>query len=311
MAAGSNSPECGGCYNCYAARQALRHAGPGGAYEGLVKLTEHGPRWTGKVPLVEFSLDAPLHVKKPCMWFVNSMSDLFHESLEFKTIARVVRVMIEGNWHTYQVLTKRAARLREFSEWYLMQHLDKLPDHVWFGVSVENQPTANDRILELLRAQLTGVRWVSYEPALGPVDWARYLHIGRCKSVGPKPEKFRCGLPEGHGPQEHSALVPTGSPWFGMAALDWLVIGGESGPGARPFDLAWARDTIAQCRAAGVPVFFKQVGSNPVDTATQGHWPLSTTWQGAFVPMLQSRKGNDMSEWPEWARVREWPVVTK
>lgn len=281
MAAGSNSPIDGGCYNCYAARQALRHAGPGGAYEGLVHLTEHGPRWTGKVPLIESSLDAPSHVKEPCMWFVNSMSDLFHESLEFATIARIVRVMMEANWHTYQVLTKRAKRLREFSEWWYMQTTDPLPRHIWFGVSVETQPKANEQLPELLRAQLTGVRWASYEPALGPVDWANIVSGG----IG-----------------RHALHVERSSSFQNEQHLDWIVVGGESGPGARPFDLAWAKRTIDQCREAGVPCFVKQLGRVVLGADLMGKGEPA----GAIV-RLKDRKGGDMFEWPEWARVREWP----
>ena len=308
MAAGS---ECGGCLNCYAARQALRMSYHGGIYEGLVKLTENGPRWTGKV--VQGDIDAPLHVRKPCRWFVDSMSDLFHESVPDEWIDRAFAVMALCPRHTFQVLTKRAERMRAWATghdligrhhrilgdaWGILGHMPKY-DHgdllrrawplknVWLGVSVEDEPTARLRILSLL-ATPASVRWVSYEPALGPVDWRPWLHdqtpIHRIKDL----------------------------PWPGnVRILDWLVIGGESGPSARPFDLAWARNAIAQCRAAGVPPFMKQVGARPFVTRVLsqdiGRFPWAASDGDGYRLRLKDRKGGKMAEWPEDLRVREYP----
>ena len=143
----------------------------------------------------------------------------------------------------------------------------------WLGVSVEDQATADERIPLLLQTPAT-VRWVSYEPALAPVDF---------------------------------------SPWFSRAGLDFIVIGGESGPGARPFDLAWARSVIAQCREAGVPVFLKQIGACPFDSdnkwITRGGGvviPVASEW--SIHERLRDRKGGDPTEWPEDVRVREFPA---
>jgi protein gp37 len=281
MAKGS---ELGGCLNCYAARTALRHAGPGKPYEGLVRMTDNGPRWTGKVALVEDSLEAPLHVKEPCRWFVDSMSDLFHEEIPDHYIDRVFATMGLAHWHTFQVLTKRADRMERYTRSFPR---DPLPN-VQLGVSVEDEPTARLRIPALLRAA-AAVRFVSYEPALGPVDFARYLGDRR-RILG-------------------DGLNPV---W-----IDWLIVGGESGPGARPFDLAWARNAIEQCRAAGVPCFVKQLGARPissdildmVDNERGSFRPSKCMGQTGFNLLnLKDSKGGDMSEWPNWARVREFPT---
>ena len=149
--------------------------------------------------------------------------------------------------------------------------------NVWLGVSVEDQKTADERIPLLLQTP-AAVRWVSYEPALGPVDFTEFIGCGHRKYDG----DIIC-------------------PMCGMCRLysqfiDWLVIGGESGPGARPFNIQWARDVIAQCKAAGVPCFMKQLGARPVSKC---NGPL----------FLHDRKGGCMDEWPSDLRVREYPEV--
>ena len=143
-----------GCRECYAEKTGGRFCGPGKPFDGFVKITKSGPRWTGKVELVEKHLMDPLKWKQPKRIFVNSMSDLLHEKLSFKEIGVVVRVMLDAPWHTYQVLTKRASRLRHFSEWWAMQTTDPLPAHIWWGVSVEDQPSADERIPELLASRV-------------------------------------------------------------------------------------------------------------------------------------------------------------
>jgi protein gp37 len=250
---------CGGPHGqggCYAERLAIRLSGPGQPYEGLVKSTPSGPRWTGRVALVESALDLPLRWKKPGRIFVNSMSDLFHEKVPDEWIDRIFAVMAKAPQHTFQILTKRPERMLE---WVTRSRPVPLPN-VWLGVSVEDQETADVRIPLLLQTP-TAVRWVSYEPALGSVD---FRSLGLLKRTG--------------------------------AGLDWMVVGGESGPGARPFDLAWARQTIDQCREAGIAPFFKQTGSRPI---LDGE-PLR----------LKDRKGGDMDEWPADLRVREYPRST-
>lgn len=255
-----------GCEKCYAERQAARFAGAGGPYHGLVRVGPNGPRWTGDVRLVPDSLTAPLHWRKPRRVFVDSMSDLFHEKISNEDIAAVFGVMAASPQHTFQVLTKRAERMLE---WFMlvaarrptvtmepvayclgaMHGVLRRPSaavahdgdgrppwplpNVWLGVSVEDQQRADERIPPLL-ATPAAVRFVSYEPALGPVDFQRYIYDGAWMND------------------------PLATRGFTATRLNWIIVGGESGPGAREFDLAWARSIVAQCRAAGVAMFIKQ-----------------------------------------------------
>lgn len=288
-----------GCQACYAEGVARRFAGPGQPYEGLVRIGKDGKpkaQWNGEVRFVAEHLADPLRWKKPRRVFVNSMSDLFHEALPFEQIAAVFGVMSSAPRHTFQVLTKRPERAQSFFDWlrhpgaadphatcvwHAMAMTQWRPagayDHewpaplgggtwplpnVWLGVSVEDQRTADERIPVLLSLP-AAVRWVSYEPALGPVDFSRFMW-----------------------------------PVF----LDWIVVGGESGPGARVCDLSWVRWTIEQCREAGTPAFVKQLGAVP-------RGPRVGAWNELL--QLRHRKGGDMSEWPEDLRVREWPEVTR
>ena len=211
-----------GCANCYAMREAWRHAGPGGAYEGLVRMTSKGPRWTGEVRFVDHVLDQPLRWTRPRMIFVNSMSDLFHESLTDEDIDRIFAVMFQARLHTFQVLTKRPQRMRDYvTGWYARHGFDPLvPEpHIWLGASAENQETFDERNGPLSETP-AAVRWLSLEPLLGPIA----MDGSDCRAV------------------------------------DWVVVGGESGPGARPMHPDWARSLRDQCLAAGVPFFFKQWG---------------------------------------------------
>lgn len=222
-------------------------------YEGLVRLTTKGSRWTGDVRLIPEHLADPLRWKKPRRIFVNSMSDLFHEKLTNEQIAAVFGVMAACPQHTFQILTKRATRMRAWFEW-VAEHgyspigteaiswLDN-PTHqeavhgafvdvphppwplpsVWLGVSVENQAAAVERIPELLRTP-AAVRFLSCEPLIGPVDLA---------AASPNTRSF-------------------------AEDLDWVIAGCESGPGARSCLVDWLRALRDQCAAAHVPFFLKQ-----------------------------------------------------
>ena len=215
-----------GCKNCYAERMFHRPY-PGRAFTDV---RTHPER-----------LDQPLRWRKPCRIFVNSMSDLFHESIDLGSgfHAKVFNVARLTARHTYHILTKRPARMlelmREMTNMSTIFMGKPLPN-VWLGVSVEDQATADERIPLLLQTP-AAVRWVSYEPALGPVDldaWLRH-HFSDCACIGCQ-----------EGRQNHR--------------LDWIVAGGESGPGARPSHPDWFRSVRDQCQAAGVPFFFKQWG---------------------------------------------------
>lgn len=267
-----------GCENCYAERQAARFSGAGQPYEGLIRIGKQGPRWTGSVRFVREHLEDPVRWRKPRRIFVNSMSDLFHESLSDHDIANVFCAMEGASRHTFQILTKRAQRMREWvTEW--ARKIDYADDsgrgyrgrysHVWLGVSAEDQQRADERLPELIQAP-AAVRFVSYEPALGAVDFSRYLSGG----------------------------------------LDWVIVGGESGPGARPFSIEWALDVRQQCFDAGVPFFLKQLGRVPrlcgipvryVEDGGDG--------EGGWVQgTLKDSHGGNWDEWPQSMRVREFPA---
>jgi protein gp37 len=273
--------------------------------------------------------------------FVDSMSDLFHEGVTNEQIAAVFGVMAACPTHTFQVLTKRPALAVEWFRWaqegneladpfhrgegdahawstmanaVCSQHVSwpswvgeegeglehrwravngewPLPN-VWLGVSVEDQPSADKRIPMLLKCP-AAVRFVSYEPALGPVDF-RMLHHDGITNIDALAGR-------------HGVTLPLGGE---CDALDWIIIGGESGPGARPFDLAWARSTIAQCRTAGVKCFVKQLGAKPIDLIDERHGRDACPVKHKSVT-LRDHKGGDMSEWPADLRVREMPRLVE
>lgn len=332
-----------GCRNCYAETIAARFSAPGAPFAGFAERTKSGPRWTGRVDLIPGKLAEPLSWRQPQRVFVNSMSDLFHEALPFEDIAAVFGVMAATPYITFQILTKRPERMLQWFEWIAEQGLEleaavgvkptsgsPVPGacatfsgeetlgskgwraalnaswpllNVWPGVSAENQATADERIPLLLRCP-AAVRFVSYEPALGPVDFTRLRSAGHS------------GWIDALGKREHR-----GPACFERdTGIDWLIVGGESGPGARPFDIAWARSSIEQCKAAGVPVFVKQIGAHPFATGgCYGVFPnrpsQKATDQGpggkvGWTFRLRDRKGGDMSEWPEDLRVREFPGET-
>lgn len=232
-----------GCRNCYAERVASRFSGPGMPYEGLAA----NGKWTGVARVVEKAMDQPLRWKRPRRIFVNSMSDLFHESLAFADVLRIFEVMEKAKHHTFQVLTKRPRRAFDFCATYGIGTSNRWPENVWLGVSVENQAAADERIPLLLETP-AAVRFLSCEPLLGPVDLLRVQW-----------------------PQKHRVDVLRGGAWdfggFGgftqhsdMNKIDWVIAGGESGPGARWMRPEWAQDLRDQCAAAGTPFFFKQWG---------------------------------------------------
>lgn len=174
-------------------------------------------------------LEQPLKWKKPRRIFVNSMSDLFHEKVTTDFILQVYVTMLHADQHVFQILTKRPERMLRFFRDLQKSVTDWPLRNAWLGVSVEDQKTADERIPILLQTP-AAVRFVSYEPALGPVDFSRWLPI---QTVG-------------------GVEMET---W-----LDWIIAGGESGPHARPAHPDWFRQVRDQCQAAGVPFFLKQWG---------------------------------------------------
>jgi protein gp37 len=180
------------------------------------------------------------------------MSDLFHEGVADEYIIRVAEMMMHAKQHTYQVLTKRAVRMRELLNSKL-QFAAHSP-HIWWGVSAEDRKYGIPRI-ELLRQADVAVRFVSVEPLLEDIGEVN------------------------------------------LSGIHWVIVGGESGVRARPFDLDWARNVIRICKDQQVACFVKQVGRRPVENGK----PLK----------LVSSKGGDWNEWPEDLRVRQYPDLRK
>ncbi len=187
-------------------------------------------------------------------------------------------------------------------DWLLLtkrpQNFDKLspgpwvvcgcPPNVWLGATAEDQERANERIPILLTLPAR-VRFISAEPLLGPLDLHAALHLTWVYSAG-QGDRHPSGDGRG-GWWTDLGTMPHDSP-----KLDWVIIGGESGPGARPMRMEWAQSIIEQCRTAGVPVFCKQLGAHPVLP------------NGVEFPMLHDpRKGGNPEDWPTQFRVREFP----
>lgn len=246
-----------GCDNCYPIPLArIREKNPNpkvaAAFAGVVEHTGDRLDWTGQVNLLPDRLDTPLHWRLPRMVFVTSLGDLFHKAAPDEFIAKVFAVMAQTGRHIYVIFTKRHARMRallssaEFIE-LVQREIDALCDdpdeqhipeegwplpNVWVGVSVENQQWADIRIPALLETP-AAVRCISAEPLLGPIDLAEWL-----------------------GPRCRASRAQADRPF-----LDWVVTGGESGPGARPMHPDWPRSLRDQCQEAGVAFHFKQWGA--------------------------------------------------
>lgn len=320
-----------GCENCYAEKIAARFSGPGLPYEGLAVFKDKNRNararktaWTGEVRFVPERLVEPLCWTRPRRIFVNSMSDLFHEKLTNEQIAAVFGVMAACPQHTFQVLTKRPQRMLAWFEWvakertglaafplapqmicalhatemsgrsWSVPHVERWPlPNVWLGTSTENQKAADERTGLLLRCP-AALHFVSVEPLLGPIRFGLNLSGVR---------------------------LANGDRWQGaLPLLRWVIVGGESGPGARPCKIDWIRGIVAECAEAEVPVFVKQLGALPaVDTEEEAaSWPAVDRWfpkhpalPGKVVVQLHDRKGAETDEWPRDLRLRQFPEVSR
>lgn len=262
-AAGSTQSGCGDQSGggCYAERQAYRFSGPGGAYEGLVRMTPNGPRWTGKVRFVSEHLLDPLKWRTPRRIFTDSMSDMFYEGVTDHVIDKLVAVMMisclhtQLGGHTFQTLTKRPERMRAYfsdpatqgrvarAAGEIMEDGDGWHDVIayrtagllhpkmWWGTSIENHAAADERLLPLL-ATPAMVRFVSIEPLLGPVV------LGL---IGTIPSELVGGAYQ---------LV--------HERLSWVIVGCESGPRMRPCRPEWIRALRDECAETQTPFFLKQ-----------------------------------------------------
>lgn len=245
-----------GCDNCYALTMAKRLKAMGSAkYQ-----TDGDPLTSGPgfgIAMHPDTVTAPFGWARPRKVFVNSMSDLFHKDVTDEFIAVVFSVMARTPQHTYQILTKRHGRMRSLlnrpSFRDNLAHLAPWPlPNVWLGVSVEDQQRADLRVPALVHTP-AAVRFLSCEPLLGPINLASSLrnanvqwgHGGRHRGTGTK----ECPRESHHHHDERC--------WF---PLDWVIAGGESGPGYRAVDADWIRSLRDQCNASRVAFLFKQWG---------------------------------------------------
>lgn len=288
-----------GCRHCYAAGLAATRLKHHPSRAGLARINAAGEaKFTGEVRFNEQWIDQPLRWRRPRMIFVCAHGDLFHESVPDDWIDRVFAVMAVASHHTFQVLTKRPERARDYlgtraGDWQLHWPdaarksgalLGDMPalrsraaqfplPNVWLGTSVEDQATADARIPHLLAAP-AAVRFLSAEPLLGPVDLQR---------------------------------IPAGTQG---ERLDWVIVGGESGAHARPMHPDWARSLRDQCACSGVAFFFKQWGAwgpddgppSGVDRVMEGRdacaWWNGTGWtieENGYAVDLDAARGS--GEW--------------
>lgn len=300
-----------GCANCYAETMSKRLAAmarsdialakdPGRKEAYLHVLNEKG-RWNGHVELVPAALADPLGWRKPARVFVNSMSDLFHRDVPFEYIDRVFAVMALCEQHTFQVLTKRPERMVEYvlarsdsMEIYraamsllIQNRLDRTVgeetrfplSNVWLGTSVEDQQRADERIPHLLKCP-AAVRFLSCEPLLGPLEFSDATR--RADAISQLGKKALTGI-------------------------GWVIVGGESGPSARPMHPDWARSIRDQCVAAGAAFHFKQWGNWYPDDRPYGGYAnqrrlddatLMTNYGGKHVAG-RTLDGREWDQFPE------------
>lgn len=309
-----------GCANCYAS-----------AFQPRFGLPMYVGEWQRERRLAEMDLylddhelRVPVDWRKPRKVFVCSMTDLFGDWVPDAWIDWVFHIMSRTPHHTYMVLTKRAWRMENYIrtlcddshnrrrfDFITTADIDVVPwplPNVWLGVSVEN--TEQMRRIEYLLKCPAVVRWLSMEPLLGPVDLASHLRCAEC-----------CGKTWDRVDANEIPCPACGGAFHG---IDWCVIGGESGRGARPCHLEWIRSLVRQCREVNVPPFVKQFGSNfhsdgevwpeaPRYTLTSmcnGVLQNTTEWNRRKNGRWKFRnsKGSLMDEWPEDVRVREYPT---
>lgn len=330
-----------GCAHCYAAGVAARFWAK--QYPPMLVETAEGatvrPRQFMDVLCHPERIADPLTWRKPRRVFVNSMSDLFHESVPDDFIDQVFATMALAPQHTFQVLTKRAERMRHYMTrptsmcsrettvngaiWSLLgTRLGSRIKHggnwrcrwplpnVWLGVSIENQHFANERIPLLLQTP-AAVRFISVEPLIGPVSLVDIPAGVLC----PQRPEHRVDVLRAGTWEIRSGLTNAPREFVNhsdMGRIDWVIVGGESGPKARPCHVEWIRSIVRACADAGTPCFVKQLGANPraehkcgdCDPCIGGE---SCYQQYPICMELRDKKGGDMAEWPEDLRVREWP----
>lgn len=258
-----------GCDNCYAIGVAHRALQP--AHAGLtVRVDGERADWTGELRCLPERLEAPLRWRRPRRVFVNSMSDLFHPGVPRDFIVETFAVMAAAAQHTFQVLTKRPHRMAQLladpAFWVDVERAAGAhthaydddqgpPPNVWLGTSIETD-RYGFRAAQLLRTP-AAVRFLSIEPLLGPINLSPYLWAVEETAAGTRIRR--------------------------RSGIDWVIVGGESGPGARPMHPDWARMVRDQCADADVPFFFKQwggrtpkAGGRELDGRTWDEMPAAT-----------------------------------
>lgn len=261
-----------GCANCYALTMAgrLKKMGQAG-YQNDGDPKTSGPGFA--LTLHPERLDIPLRWKRPRRIFVDSMSDLFHPDVPEEFIHRVWMVMEAAPQHSFQILTKRPERMAAVLR---SDHFAVLPN-VWLGTSVENARFRTR--IDDLRETPAAVRFLSCEPLLGPLA----LPNDRRADPGDVIDALILAIDAGPDAGPHPAVLD-------LTDIDWVIIGGESGPGARPMAAGWVREIIAACRAQGAAPYVKQMGA---------------VWAEAHG--LGRSHGGDIDTFPSDLQIREWP----
>jgi protein gp37 len=260
-----------GCKNCYAEELMTRKgrwANTWGPPETTERIRTSAANWAKPLQWDRQAQKDGKRVKVFC----SSLADVFEDNVQVKSWRLDLFMLISDTPNLdWQILTKRP----EFARVFFEQHTGFLLPNVWVGTSVENQEQADERIPELLRIP-AAIRFLSVEPLLGPVSLKKYLNLGEVSMQG------------WNKVQEHLTWIPMQEP-----SIHWVIVGGESGQRARPFDLDWADLLVEQCKDADVSVFVKQLGSNPrMDNV--GYFTID-------------KKGGDINEFPERLQVREFP----
>ena len=281
-----------GCKHCYA--ETLNQRNLPGAGTGR----RYGEKRNLEIILVESVLQKVLRMRKPKWIFWCSMTDVFGPFVPDEMIDKIMAVCALTPYLTHQILTKRPERMAEYfngmglvegihgRSWRIREAGHAIADHIGddvnfalplpnahLGTSVENQATADERIPHLLQCP-AAARWLSCEPLLGAIEFTRQSAARAFDDMAP------------------GTAYPIAQ-LSGLEHIDWVVIGGESGPGARPCNIEDVRSIRDQCRAAGVRVFIKQLGANPI--------------MDGIELKLKDRKGGKPDEWPTDLRVREMP----
>lgn len=338
----SAKPISKGCEHCWACRLAATRLAHKPGYKGLAYVDDSGEgaipcRWSGEVRFFPEKLTEPLRRRKPTGIFCGDMGDI--ALLPFEQIAAIFGVMAATPQHRYFILTKRPGRLREWFAWASENTARKIADacaatcqfgedfdifvanyidgwsrpkwdpdqtnpangtrprwplpNVWVGCSVCTQEDADRNIPELLQIP-AAVRFLSCEPLLEAVDLREV--------VMPDGDCLGAGLDN---------LGGSGT------EIDWVIVGGESGPTARPCSVDWVRSIAQQCKYAGVPVFVKQLGANVIadhddcSTGKSARYDLDWAKGGGLKVRMRDRAGADPAEWPADLRVRQLPEVLR